>query len=112
MGRDMNNTPKKKKKELGLPYDVEDNALGTYSVDSDIMSYSEDKDGHMKLPKGLSRDVLKSIVKDIVEDMFAEKKHKAVSMTDTEWFDEMERMYEGLIEVVPSMLKSGQRDEG
>ncbi len=108
----MKDTPKKKKKKLGLPYDVEDNALGTYSVDTDIMTFSSDKDGQIKLPKGLSKDVLKSIVKDVIEDMFDEKKHKAVSMTDTEWFDEMERMYEGLIEVVPSMLKRGQKDEG
>ena len=112
MSRDMKSTPKRKKKKLGLPYDVEDNGLGTYSVDDEIMTLHTDDDGSVKLPKGLTMGVLTAIVKDVVEDMYAEKKDKITSMTDTDWFEEMERMYEGLSAVLPSMLKKGQKDEG
>ena len=59
MSRDMKSTskrtPKRKKKKLGLPYDVEDNGLGTYSLDNDlgennILPLSVDEDGNALPP--------------------------------------------------------------
>ena len=99
MGRDVN-----KKAKEGLPIKG--------IADNGILSYSIDDDGNVKLPKGLTKDVLTAIVKDVVEDMYAEKKHKVTSMSDTDWFEDMERMYLGLSQIVPSMLKRGERDEG
>ena len=89
MSRDMKGTPKRtprrKKKKLGLPYDVEDNGLGTYSVDDDlgennILPLRVDEDGNVKLPKGLSKEVVKGYLEDIIFDIMKDMVEKESSV--------------------------------
>lgn len=74
MSRDMRKRPKRKNKKYGLPYDVEDNGIGQYSVDDDleesnIINIGIDEEGNLKLPKGLSKDVIRDYLEGLVYDV-------------------------------------------
>ena len=108
MSRDMKNTskriPKRKKKKLGLPYDVEDNGLGTYSLDNDleennILPLRVDEDGNVKLPKGLSKEVVKGYLEDIIFDIMRdmiEKESSVSSVIDKQ--SNLKNLFKGLEE--------------